>query len=189
MPPPDPVFRFTRKLQGLGVRHMVAGSVAAMFYGEPRLTNDVDIIVSLAETDLPRFEAAFPDAEFYRPPREVLLVELSRTRRGHFNLIDQQTGFKADIYLAGKDPLQEWGLARCRKEDLDGESVTFAPPEYVILKKLQYFQEGGSEKHIRDIQRMLVGLGDAWDRSVLMNKIDEHGLGAVWARVTGPSVS
>lgn len=188
MAPPDPVFRFTRKLHDLGLRHMVAGSVAAMFYGEPRLTNDVDIVVSLAEAGLPGFEAAFPDAEFYRPPREVLLVELGRPRRGHFNLIDHRTGFKADLYLAGQDPLQEWGLARARKEDLDGEPVTFAPPEYVILKKLQYFQEGGSDKHVRDIQRMLVGLGDVWDRSLLLKKIDELGLQEPWARVTGPPV-
>ena len=86
-----------------------------MFYGEPRLTNDVDIVVSLAEAELPGFEAAFPDAEFYRPPREVLLVELGRSRRGHFNLIDHRTGFKADIYLAGLDPNAAKFPSRCAR--------------------------------------------------------------------------
>jgi len=28
-----------------------------------------------------------------------------------------------------------------------------APPEYVILRKLQYFREGGSEKHLLDIKK------------------------------------
>ena len=30
-----------------------------------------------------------------------------------------------------------------------------APPEYVIVRKLQFYHEGGSEKHLRDISAML----------------------------------
>ena len=40
MPAPEPFLIFTRKLNELGLRHMVSGSVAAIFYGEPRLAND-----------------------------------------------------------------------------------------------------------------------------------------------------
>jgi hypothetical protein len=46
MPSPEPFLIFTRKLRELGLRYMVSGSVAAIFYGEPRLTNDVDISIS-----------------------------------------------------------------------------------------------------------------------------------------------
>ena len=34
-------------LDGLGLTYMVGGSHAAMYYGEPRLTRDVDIVVAL----------------------------------------------------------------------------------------------------------------------------------------------
>lgn len=189
MPPPEPLFVFTRKLDELRLPHMVTGGMAAIFYGEPRLTNDVDIVLSLGPEDLTRFHEAFPLEEFYCPPREVLSIETGRARRGHFNLIHHATGFKADIYLKGADPLHAWGLARARREDLEGESVSFAPPEYVILKKMQFFREGGSDKHIRDIQRMLVALGDAWDRSTLEKLVGEHGVEAEWARVLGPPVA
>ena len=43
MPPPEPFLIFTRKLEEIGIPYMVSGSVAAIFYGEPRMTNDVDI--------------------------------------------------------------------------------------------------------------------------------------------------
>ncbi len=42
--------------------------------------------------------------------------------------------------------------------------LILAPPEYVIVRKLQFFREGGSQKHLRDISRMLTALGEEWGR-------------------------
>jgi len=180
MPPPDPFLIFTRKLGELDLPYMVSGSVAAIFYGEPRMTNDVDIIVVLKSEDVPRLEAAFPMAEFYCPPGEVIRIELERSQRGHFNLIHHQTGLKADIYLSGSDPLHAWGLARTRRVSLQGDTLTLAPPEYVIVRKLQFYREGHSEKHLRDVHRMLKSLGGDWDRSTLEPMIQQLGLQAEW---------
>ena len=33
--------------------------------------------------------------------------------------------------------------------------VWLAPPEFVIVQKLEFFREGGSEKDLRDIRGML----------------------------------
>jgi len=99
MPAPDlNVFLlFTEPLERLGVEYVVTGSVAAMLYGEPRLTHDVDLILELARDFPPEsLEAAFPPEAFYCPPAEVIEVERARPRRGHFNLIHHETGFKAD---------------------------------------------------------------------------------------------
>jgi hypothetical protein len=180
MPSPEPFLIFTRKLDSLGLRYMVSGSVAAIFYGEPRLTNDVDIILFLKREDAARLPAAFPAGEFYCPPEEVLRLELSREQRGHFNLIHHESGFKADIYLGGRDALHVWGIGHAVEADLGGDKVVFAPPEYVIIRKLQFFREGGSGKHLRDIHRMLLGLGEEWDRATLNRMIEEHGLSAEW---------
>lgn len=180
MPEPEPFLIFTRKLGELGLSYMVSGSVAAIYYGEPRMTNDVDIIVALKLEDVPRLEAAFPAGEFYCPPAEVIRVELDREQRGHFNLIHHKTGFKAVIYLDIDDPLHAWGLAHKRSVSLENDVLSLAPPEYVILRKLQYFREGRSPKHLRDIHRMIVGLGDSWDRSGLERMVREHGLQDEW---------
>ena len=176
----EPFRIFTRKLHQLGVPYMVSGSVAAIYYGEPRMTNDVDIIVFLKREDARRMEEAFPAEEFYCPPREVIEIEAAREQRGHFNLIHHDTGFKADIYLMGRDELHEWGMARVHGADLDGDPVNFAPPEYVIIRKLQFFKEGGSSKHLRDINRMVVSLGAAWDRRELEEMIGKFSLRCEW---------
>jgi hypothetical protein len=177
----DPYLLFTRKLQSLDVPYMISGSVAATFYGEPRMTNDVDIVAFLKSEDIPRLESAFPPGEFYCPPAEVIRQEWRRPQRGHFNLIHHASGFKADIYLSGNDPLHTWGIAESRKEKIGEDEICLAPPEYVILRKLQFYREGGSAKHLRDIHRMLLSLEDRYDRASLEHRIAQHGLSAEWA--------
>ena len=175
---------FTARLQAAGVEAMVTGSVAAMIYGEPRLTHDVDLVVVLDDAAITRLVAAFPDEEFYCAPAEVILAECRRGHRGHFNIIHHETGFKADVYIAGRDPLHAWALANARRIPLAGTALRVAPPEYVIVRKLEYYREGGSTRHPEDIRHMLAHLGDDLDRDALERMIDERGLGPQWAHTT-----
>lgn len=138
MPLDEPFLIFTRRLNELGIRYMVRGSVAAIFYGEPRMTNDVDIVVFLKNPELPGLVNAFPLEEFYCPPLEVMALEIERRQRGHFKLIHHETGFKCDVYPVS-DALHRWGLSKARRVELDSDSITLAPPEYVIVRKLQSF--------------------------------------------------
>lgn len=41
----------------------------------------------------------------------------------------------------------------------DGRVEPFSSPEDVILKKLDFFREGGSQKHLRDIASMIAVQG------------------------------
>jgi hypothetical protein len=184
MPATDLFLIFIRKLESLRIPHMICGSVASSVYGDPRLTQDVDLVVSLTLEDAPRLAAAFPLDQFYCPPQETLREEIARLRRGHFNLIHHATGFKADLYLCGEDPFQAWGLSKVRQAPFEGELLPVAPPEYVIVKKLEYFQEGGSQKHLRDIHRMLATLGPGWGRSELEDLIRQRGLLEEWKAAT-----
>ena len=133
--------------------------------------------------DLPRLVIAFPEEEFYCPPTEIIQLEMGREQRGHFNLIHHDTGFKADIYLCGSDPLHRWGLANIKSVHIEDDHVNLAPPEYVIIRKLQFFKEGGSQKHLRDISRMLLAMGNQFDRESLDQMIREHGLSPEWQQV------
>ena len=183
MPEANLFLLFTRPLNRLGVPYMVSGSVAVIIYGEPRLTHDVDLIAALGREHIAHLSEAFPTAEFYCPPPEVIAVEAARDQRGHFNIIHHETGFKADVYLSGRDPLHAWGLARARRLDVEGDLLVVAPPEYVILRKLEYFREGGSERHVRDIRSMLDTSPELVGQAELERLIDMRGLREVWQRV------
>lgn len=143
-------------LEEAALDYMITGSVAAMTYGEPRLTNDIDLILALSPASIPRLENAFPEDRYYRAPTEVIQAETARALRGHTNIIHHETGFRADIYFRANDPLHAWAWPRRHRLEIEpGLTASFAPPEYVILRKLQYFAEGGSEKHLSDIRSIL----------------------------------
>lgn len=182
---PDNLFLlFVQPLEAEHIRYAVTGSVAGSAYGEPRMTNDIDIVVDIAIDDVERVAQAFPASEFYFPPEEVVVVELRRAQRGHFNVIHHDTGFKADFYPKGSDALQEWALSGARRVDVDGVSLALAPPEYVIVKKLEFFREGGSQKHVDDIQAIVKQQTGALDLSLLERHVHRLGMDALWATFT-----
>jgi hypothetical protein len=185
MPEASLVLLFTSRLNQLGVQYMVSGSVAMTIYGEPRLTNDVDMVVVLDREHIARLPEVFSPSEFYCPPVEVIQVEASRELGGHINIIHHKTGFKADLFLSGSDPFHAWGLARSRRVEMEGDSFVVAPPEYVIVRKLEYFRSGGSEKHLRDIRSMLATSPGLSERSELEQQIAERGLQEVWKKALG----
>jgi hypothetical protein len=67
----------------------------------------------------------------------------------------------------------------------EGETVVLAPPEYVIIRKLEYYREGGSEKHLRDIRSMLAISGEQMDRGALTEWIERRGVQSEWQLVSG----
>jgi hypothetical protein len=171
---------FVSRFNKLSIPYMITGAVASIIYGEPRLTNDIDMVIDLKSEGIGQFANCFPIEDFYCPPPEVIKLEISRPLRGHFNLIHHKTGFRADIYASGKDELHFWGLKNRKPVDVEGDEFWLAPVEYVILRKLEYYQEGGSEKHLRDIAGILAISSDQINLTVLDEKIKEMLLAKEW---------
>ena len=179
----DLLDRFAVPFARLGLPYMVTGGAAAIVYGEPRLTNDLDVVVAMRPADAARVAEALAADDTYVPPVEVLEVEAARRVHGHFNVIHGPSSLRADVYVAGDDPLHVWGLAGRRTITVGAAAVAIAPPEYVIVRKLQYAAEGGGDRHLRDVRRIL-------DRALVHIDVDEIvrraaalGVVAQWDRV------
>jgi len=183
MPEPNLFKIFTKRLDDAGLRYMVTGAVASIVYGEPRLTHDIDLVLVLSDEGAGKIIEAFPLEEFYCPPVEVIKVELKRPLRGHFNLVHHETGFKADVYLMGKDPLHNWSMSKRRQMQMEGNTLWVAPPEYVIVRKLEYYREGKSEKHLKDIVSMITISEKQIDFEDLQDKIKNCSLEKEWKEV------
>ncbi len=174
---------FAQPLNLAGVRYLISGSVAAMLYGEPRVTHDIDLVVFLRVQDARRLGELFPAPAFYVPPVAAILEEMARERRGHFNIIHAESGLKADFYAAGRDELHWWAGRHARRYPVGANTISVAPAEYVILRKLEYHRDGGSEKHVRDIRAMLAISGDHLDRPALLEWVARLGLTTEWQTV------
>jgi hypothetical protein len=147
------------------------------------MTHDIDLVLELGADEIQKFINLFPPEEFYCPSGNVIETEVARETRGHFNIIHHKTGFKADIYPIGQDQLHKWAMGQRKKIEFEQNNIWIAPPEYVIIRKLQYHREGGSSKHLRDISRMLEVSGDDIDKSALDRMVDKFGLSDEWRKV------
>ena len=181
MQEPDLLSLFVRPLEKAGMRYLVAGSVGAMHYSEPRLTLDVDIPILITPKEIPSLTALFPEPEYYCPPSDLIASEIARDCRGHFNLIHIPTGLKADFYPGNRDASLAWAWRHKLVEQTPGGSVNIAPPEYIILWKLIFYKEGRSEKHLRDIQRILETQFELKNLKELEEFIKDHSLNDIWS--------
>ncbi|MBI2517688.1 MAG: hypothetical protein HYV95_12360 [Opitutae bacterium] len=182
MPGPDELSLFVERLETVGAPYMVTGATAAILYGQPRVTNDLDVVLNLDDRARGALLRAFPEAEFYVPPESVIQAEQARPQRGHFNLIHLESGYKADVYLTGTDPLHAWALPRQRRLRWNTRlEIAVAPPEYVVLRKLEFYREGRSAKHPADIRaiRDVTGV----DEAVMAPWLERMGLAALWQEI------
>ena len=178
----DELALFVERLERVGAPYMVTGATAAILYGQPRVTNDLDVVLSLDDRARAALLQAFPETEFYIPPESVIRTEQARPHRGHFNLIHLESGYKADVYLTGMDALHAWALPLRRRIALNATiTMSVAPPEYVVLRKLEYFREGNSAKHPVDIRMISTITGV--DEAAMKPWLERLGLVSLWASV------
>jgi hypothetical protein len=178
--PGDLISLFAPAFDASGAEWMVAGGVASIVYGEPRLTQDIDIVARINPARSAAFCSQFPDSDFYCPPTEVVADEARRSGHGPFNLLHHESDARADVYLVGRDELASRGLAARRQVQLMGRTVPIATPEYVILHKLRFRKQGASERHLRDIRGILRVLGPDIDVKQLELDAREFGLSVQW---------
>ena len=176
---PDLLQLFVRRIHDAGLPYLVVGSVGSTFYGEPRLTMDVDLAVAFSEAQVEKLGRLFPEQEFYVPPTETLREEAERPG-GHWNIIHTATGLKADFYPCGTDAFFRWAWGQRQAARLEHGEIFYAPAEYILFWKVKWFAQGGGEKHTRDIRRMMELSPQAVDQRVLERELRRMGLFATF---------
>jgi hypothetical protein len=168
-----------KALDACGIPHMVTGSVGAMLHGEPRLTNDIDIVAEMLPRHVEPLLDCFASDAYYVPSAEA--VRRAVAGRGMFNIIHVESGSKADIIVRRDDELARSEFARRRRVPFTEEMEAFAAsPEDLVLSKLLFYERGHSETHLRDIAGMLRISGTAFDQEYLRQWILRLGLEHAW---------
>jgi len=178
MDPTELLRLVTRALERLGIEHFVTGSTATITYGEPRFTNDLDIVVRLAPDQVEALCAEFRPEEYYWSPEAIARAVRNRSS---FNVIHPSSGLKIDFIVADDSPFNRSRFSRVRDVPVgEGVVARFTSPEDIIVRKLGFYREGGSERHLRDIAGMLRVMGPEVDRAYVDHWAEELGLTAEW---------
>lgn len=165
----------------LQIPYLVTGAVAAIAYGEPRLTNDIDIIAAIEKRHIPDLLKAFPDNEFFITEE---MIKDAIINLGQFNIIHPASGLKVDVIIRQNTPFDNSRFSRAKRiSPAESYEANFASPEDVIIKKMEYYKEGGSEKHLRDITGILKISANLIDYDYISDWSKRLGVTEIWDAV------
>ncbi|MFM7109062.1 MAG: nucleotidyl transferase AbiEii/AbiGii toxin family protein [Planctomycetaceae bacterium] len=178
----DTLARLRKILDGLGIRFHLTGGVSTIAYGEPRMTQDVDVVVDprALAPKVGEFLAAVESAGF--------LVDPETTRRavadaGMFQLLDLAESLKIDLYPREMIPGE---LDRSVPvEVFAGLSLPIVARSDAALSKLIWVSKG-SHKSRRDL-RQILRRANAVEQGVVNRLAAEFGLASLLAEVLAES--
>lgn len=168
-------------LERLKIEYALVGSIASSTWGEPRFTHDIDIVVRLDVFEAISLCDGFPSEEFYV---SKTAAEEAVKVAGQFNVLHPASLNKIDFMVVGETNWADAQLnRRVLRPVLESGSCYVATAEDIILGKLIYYREGGSEKHIRDITGMLTRMHEGIDRAYIQHHATELGVLEEWLSI------
>lgn len=172
--------RIASSLGEAGVPFMLTGSLAAAYYGTPRATQDIDLVIAPGESQLSQLVDLLLKEGLY-VSREAAAEALERG--GQFNVIDASTGWKADLIIRRTREFSRTEFDRRQPAHLFGVEVALTTAEDLIIAKLEWSELGDSELQRRDIAQLLDTGGESLDFEYVKKWIAELGLQEAWAKI------
>jgi hypothetical protein len=162
----------------LNIRYYITGGVAAIAHGEPRTTQDLDLVIEVASNAIEVMVSTLEQAGFYVPAGAVEDVKAGRGRV--LSVTHMEQVLKADIVLNSDSPFDRSKMNRRQliAIDLAGEALYWvSAPEDLILAKLLWGQRSNSEKQWRDVLGVLKVQQEALDYGYLSAWAEQLGVG------------
>jgi hypothetical protein len=160
------------RLEGSGIPFMVAGSFSSSHHGQPRASNDIDLVIDPTEEHLQNFVRQL-GAEYYVSPEAV---HDALARRSMFNVIHLESGMKADLIVRKNRPFSAEEFRRRQPVTMLGRPVYVATPEDVILTKLEWNKITPSDRQLQDALQVAIVQGSRLDWAYLQHWAGALGL-------------
>ncbi len=167
------------KLEQLDISYMLSGSVASSFYGQPRMTRDIDIVIELAFEHVSRLLEVFA-GEFYIDDEDI--TDAVR-RQGMFNIVHYQAVVKIDFIVRKDSPYRKLEFARRIKKSIADFTLWVVSPEDLLISKLFWAKDSKSELQLRDVDSILQHQGDNLDFPYINYWVRELGIDYLWEEV------
>lgn len=174
---PEVLYDVAAALDRAGIAYMLTGSFASAYYGSPRSTQDIDLVIAPTAAELQAFVQLLPSEKYYV---DLDAAQEALKRQSLFNVIEQTTGWKIDLILRKSRPFSQEEFRRRRLVNFKDVAVFVATAEDVIIAKLEWSKLARSKRQIEDVVTILKARWKSLDRSYLEKWIVELGLREEW---------
>lgn len=139
------------RLDGEGIAYMLTGSLAMSFYARPRMTRDIDLVIALDAEEAQRLIGTL-GAE-YHADAGAITAAIRGARP--WNIVHLPSVVKIDLIPRKDTPYRRAEFERRRRVELAGVRLWIVSVEDLILSKLEWSRESGSEQQRRDVKLLL----------------------------------
>jgi len=167
------------KINSLGFPYMLTGGMAVLFYGNPRTTHDIDIVVEIDKSVIPSIISSFKD-DFYISEEGIKDAISHKTM---FNIIHPETGVKIDFWILKDIPCEKIIFQRRVKKEILGKEIYISTPEDTIIRKLLWYKQSDITKHFDDTLGILQIQGKNLDYNYIEKWAKELGILDVWKKI------
>jgi len=153
-------------LNAADIDYLIGGAVATWAWGEPRTTQDLDLVVDLPLEAMADLSKELEKRDMLVPVEVLIDLMIENRADLPVNAIHMHSGYKAELFLLKPgDAFREMNLKRRRLVDFGPPLglVYVHAPEDLILNKLHYFTISQQPRHIRDIAGIVLNQGEALD--------------------------
>jgi hypothetical protein len=149
----DVLKRVSEGLSSQILPFMLSGSFALAYYATPRMTRDLDIVVALAAGDVEALLSAFA-SDFYI---DADTVRAAIQNERLFNMMHLGSGIKVDMIVRKSSEYRLTEFARRQQVTLGSVLTWIVSREDLILSKLVWSLDSGSDLQLRDVRQLLAG--------------------------------
>ena len=115
----------------------------------------------------------------------MIQIESKRRPYGHFNIIAHESGLKADIYQMQMTLFINGHSKNRKRMNIENSfELWLAPPEYVIIRKLEFLEKVVQKSILKISKKMLPQVQTLLDMDFLhQKKVHERGLELYWIKI------
>lgn len=173
------VLKVVEILNKMDIPYFLTGAMAVVYYGEPRTTYDIDLVIVMKNSDVKPMIENF-EKEFFI---DEISIETAIKEKSMFKAMHKETGFKVDFWILGDDDFSKKRFMRRVKVEILGTAMYLPSAKDAIISKLEWFKMSDIDKHYFDALGIYRIQKENLDMEYINNWCQKKSISEYWLKI------
>ena len=173
------VLKVIENLNKMDIPYFLTGAMAVVYYGEPRTTHDIDLVIAMKNSDVSTMIMNFEEDFFI----DEVSIKTAIKEKSMFNAMHKETGFKVDFWILGDDDFSKKRFMRRVKVEILGTTMYLPTAEDAIISKLEWYKKSDIDKHFFDALGIYRIQREKLDMEYINNWCQKKSISEYWLEI------